>query len=238
VNKTSGNGFGRVKWMAWALCVLPLAAVAEQPGGTSNVAAESSDSTIAPSSSLDGNDGATRRRLTEVEWKAASEFLNKYSPKRMALLNQMPEGKMRPLKNLIYGRYLDLMKIKDSFPQLYDIGVQRMTIEDNLFDLRRNYRAARGPAQATVKQNMRQQVGALFDNLQNDRQARITRMQTYVSDLQKKRDDDEQHRETVIDSQLQQVINGNTEVGRGKGIRHTVNGKSAPDNFEPTTNPD
>lgn len=244
LNTSSGQGFRRTRWAAWMLCLLPLAALAEQPGGAgSGGSVDSPDVSVSPN--LDAGDGANglRKRPSEEQWRAAAEFLTQYSPKRMALLTQMPEGRTHGLKSLIYSRYLALMKVKDTFPQLYQIGLQRLQIEDNLFDLRRKYLAASGTDKSALKDDMRQQVTALFENLQSDRQSRISRMKSYMDELQAKHDADEHNRQSVIEQQLNSVIvSGTGEIGRGNRFRHNntpPNGKSSPgESFQPTTNPD
>jgi hypothetical protein len=253
VNKSSGNRFHRTRWVIWALCLLPLAAVADQPAGKSD--ADPSDSTIAPETNPGTNDAAGRtphgRDPTDEQWRDASKFLNQYSPKRMALLSQLPDPAKQRLKSIMYGRYLALMKMQESFkadPQLYQIGLQRFTIEDNLFVIRRQFLATpNGPAKAALRNGLRLQVKALFENVQEDRQSRITRMKSWVVDLQTKHDADERNRESVIDQQLKEVIRvGPNALERDSRLRRS-NGSATPEPssdgsppgevFQPTTNP-
>jgi hypothetical protein len=238
--------------------LIPLAALADQPAGKSDAAADSADPAVAPETIPGNNDaasGAGHRHSgpTDEQWHDASKFLNQYSPKRMAVLSQLPDPAKQRLKSLMHGRYLALMKMQESSKadpqlyQLYQIGLQRFTIEDNLFDVRRQFLAANGAAKTTLRSSLRQQVKALFENVQDDRQARITRMKSWAADLQKQHDLDDRNRETVIDQQLRDVIrSGPNAIERESRVRRS-NGPATPDSspdgsspgegFQPTTNP-
>jgi len=233
----------------WALCLLPLAALADQPAGKSD--ADPSDSTVAPETNPGNNDaggraGHRKSDPTDEQWRDASKILNQYSPKRMAVLSQLPDPAKQRLKSLMYGRYLALTKVQESFPQLYQNGLQRLTIEDNLFDLRRQFVAANPAAKAALRTGLRKQVKDLFENVQDDRQVRITWMKSRVVDLQKQHDLDEQNRESVIDQQLKEVIRSGPNA-LDRDTRRRGNGSATPapnsdgaspgEGFQPTTNP-
>jgi len=250
--------------VAWALCVLPLGALADQPvqqvDRFSNTAGSAESPEPAPAGAPDGLMRGGHHRPTDDEWQDASSLLNRYSPKRMALVSALPDGPVKQrLRNFIYGRYLALLRVQDSFPQIFQLQLQRLTIEDNLFDLHRQYAAATGPAKASLHSELRQQVQALFDNVQQDRQARINRMKMLAVELQTKKDAAEQNRDTLIEEQLRDVIQygprvldrerflrrnggvGGAENGGGASTSAPLSGGSEAQplhQFQPTTNPD
>ncbi len=236
---------------AWLLCLLPLGALADQPDHPADPASGISDPNFPQEANPAGSDApyhGGRHRPTEEEWKLASSFLNQYSPKRMALVSELPDGPLKQhLRTVIYSRYAALRKVQDYFPQIYQVQLQRLSIEDSLFDLHRQYMSASGSQKTALRATMRQQVQALFDNVQQDRQTRINRMKTWAAELQSKRDADEHNRETVISQQLQEVIqHGPENWGRENRPRRNggiVSPSSSPsdaspgEDFQPTTNP-
>jgi hypothetical protein len=244
-----------LRWIAWALCVLPLGVLADQPfqqsGGLSSAAATDSTSPdIRPGVGDGGMRGGRHRPPTDQEWQEASALLNRYSPKRMAIVADLPDGPVKQrLRNFIYSRYVQLLKVQDNFPQIFQLQLQRLTIEDNLFDLHRRFSSATGPAKTQLRADLKQQVQALFDNVQQDRQARINRMKTLVADMQAREDAAAQNRESLIEQQLKDVIqNGPKALEREGFQRRNGSGGSAgfqreesdtqPDQaFESTTNP-
>jgi hypothetical protein len=255
MNEASGERRRWLRLTAWLLCVLPLAALADQPAGqgaSSSVSVPGDDPS--PGASRDPNSGGDggqrrgmmRRHLTDEEWNEASVFLDQYSPKRMALIRQLPDGPAKErLRVLIYSRYLAVRKIQESLPQVYQLQVQRLTIEDNLFDIHRRFASAAGPQKAALRSDIRQQVQALFDNVQQDRQVRIARMKSWVADLQSRHDDDDLHRDSLITQQVQEVVHFGPNAlmkemganGNGAALGSPT-GESSKPHFHPTTNPE
>lgn len=246
-----GNRRRSVRGAAWVLCLLPLGALADQPDRPVDSVPNFSDPSFPQGGNSGGSDNPMRvgrHRPTDAEWTQASAFLKKYSPKRMALVGVLTDGQLKQhLRTVIYSRYLALLKVEEFFPQIYHVQLQRVTIEDSLFDLHRQYNTATTARKATLREEMHQQVQALFDNLQQDRQTRIDRMKTWAADLQTKKNSDEQNRDTVINQQLQEVILHGPDAW-GKETRPRRNGGvnlSAPSpedanpgqDFQPTTNP-
>jgi hypothetical protein len=254
MNDASGERRRWVRWTAWLLCVLPLAALADQPAGqgaSSSVSVPGDDPS--PSASRDPNSGGDggqrrniRRRPTDEEWNEASVFLDQYSPKRMALVRQLPDGPAKQrLRTFIYSRYLAIRKVQESFPQIYQLQVQRLTIEDNLFEVHRQFASATGTQKAALRSGIRQQVQALFDNVQQDRQVRITRMKSWVADLQSRHDTDDLHRDSLITQQVQEVVHFGPNAlmkemgtnGNGAALGSPA-GEPSEQHFHPTTNPE
>jgi hypothetical protein len=245
------------RWVAWALCVLPLGALADQPFQQSDgISDAASDSAVSPDARSGNADnpmrGARHRQPTDEEWQEASALLRRYSPKRMAAVASLPDGPLKQrLRNFIYGRYLALVRVQDNFPQIFQLQLQRLTIEDNLFDLHHQFVSATGSAKASLRSDMRQQVQALFDNVQQDRQARINRMKMLVAEMQAKKESDAQNRDTLIEEQLRDVIQYGPKAMEREGFLRRNGGggnTSAPSSggsssrpareFQATTSPD
>ena len=228
------------RWVAWGLCVLPLGALADQPfqpsdavsTGVSDSASDSPE--VAPDTRPGIGENPMRgmhHRPTDEEWQEASSLLLRYSPKRMAIVAALPDGPIKQrLRNFIYSRYLALVRVQDTFPQIFQLQLQRLTIEDNLFDLHHQFLSASGSMKTSLRAQMRQEVQALFDNVQQDRQARINRMKMLVTEMQTRQDADAQNRETLIDQQLRDVIQYGPkalEKGRFLLLRRNGGGNSS-----------
>ena len=124
------------------------------------------------------------------------------------------------------------------------LQLQRLTIEDNVFDIHRQFLAATGPKKAALKTELGQQVQDLFDNVQQDRLERVNRMKAWAAELQTKYDDDKRNREAVISAEVRDVIrSGPNALWRDNAQRLNGAGPATPDetseNFRPTptTNP-
>jgi hypothetical protein len=252
MNDALGDRRRWLRWVAWVLCVLPLAASADQPGnpGPSSAAAGDATSPNVDRDSDSGPDGGphrgARRRPTDEEWSEASAFLDQYSPKRMALARQLPDGPLKQrLRTTMYARYQAIRRVQDLYPQIYQLELQRLTIEDNLFDIHRQFATATAVQQAELRSQLKPQVQALFDIVQQDRQERINRMKSLVAELQTQHDADARNRDALISQQVQDVIRygPGSLIKENNGPRRGGGGPGAPNetsepSFQPTTNPE
>jgi hypothetical protein len=232
------------------------------PGASTNISGADSPANIDRGDPDSPGDGGQRRgarhRPTDEEWSEASAFLNQYSPKRMALAAQLPDGQLKQrLRTAMYGSYQSIRRIQDLFPQIYQLEVQRLTIEDNLFDIHRQFIAAPAAQKAQLRSDLAEQVKALFDNVQQDRQERINRMKSLAAELQTQHDDDARNRDSLISQQVQDVVSyglgallkeNNPRHGGGPNGPGGPGGRGGPggpggrdetsdQNFHPTTNP-
>ncbi len=249
--RRENGSWGRLTQLAvWALGVIPLAALGDQPSASTSVlGAGPPDSVLSASagssSSSDSQLHNGKHRPTDEEWREAADFLQQYTPKRLAALNQLADGPLKQrVKNFIYGRYVAIMRAKENFPEIYQLQVKRLMIEDNIFATHRQMLAASTVARPAIRMQLKQQVAELFDNVQQERQVRIDRLKQWANDLQHTKENDDQNREAVISRQVQEVMkfgpyslmhDGMQRRGTGPGAGETTEDQSVL--RPPTTQP-
>lgn len=241
------GSWGRLARLAvWALGVIPLAALGDQPAASTGVlAAGPPDSVLSSSAGSDSQVRNGKHRLTDEEWREAADFLQQYTPKRLAAANQLADGVLKQhVKNFMYGRYVAIMRARENFPEIYQLQVKRLMIEDNIFATHRQALAAGPTAHQAIRAQLKQQVAELFDNVQQERQVRIDRLKQWANDLQHTKENDDQNREAVISHQVQEVMkfgpyslmrDGLQRRGPGAGAGETTENQSVLQ--APTTEP-
>lgn len=126
------------------------------------------------------------------------KFWKEVSPRRFEAFNKLSQDRQGPLWNIIWRRFRTLEFIKASDPQMYDLRVKRVKLEDEVFGLTRDLRNAPGEKEAEIRQKLREKIGELVDLGADEHQAKIDRWQKMIDEEKRTMLAEKQDRENII----------------------------------------
>ncbi len=205
--------------MAWIpsiaaglLCATTLAIVSQR---TSRPAVSQVNAAPKPPDSITPGDPRRPHRnaaLIDAEWPDAQEFLREYAPhyeeaiRSISTSASVPDFRKFRLKAAVINRVQTLKRLKEHFPELYDIRVEQLRLFDNLFDTHRQYGSATGLQKDKLREQIKQEIGGLIDNAMKDRQKRIARLQEMLGKLNERAEKESQNRDSVVEKHLRTVL--------------------------------
>ncbi len=171
---------------------------------------------VLPPGALDPRDlhrprGVRNPQAIEAEWPEAEKFLHDNAPHYYEAIKtlspKLAEDQRLRLHGAIVSRYQTLRRVKEHFPELHEVRLEQLRLFDNLFDTRQRYAlAAAGPGQDKLKAQIRDEVGALFDNAIKDRQTRVARLQEMLGKLNERVQKETESRDTTIEQHMRIVL--------------------------------
>ncbi len=136
---------------------------------------------------------------TDEQWNEAAEFMKNKSPKRWEAFAAMPEDRRDMLRRMIYRRYEGLRSLEKSDAEMYQLKMQQMQVDDELFGLAAALRNA--DDQEGVAEKLNKRVADKVDLELKERELRLKSMQKAL-------DDDRSHKDELIKKRLEQVRSG------------------------------
>src|SRR4051812_46190452 len=76
-----------------------------------------------------------RRDLTDAERTEVEEFFKSKSPKRYEKYDQLSDERKQKLLEAVGGQYRMLQRLQKDDPEMYQVRVSRLPIEDEMFAL-------------------------------------------------------------------------------------------------------
>jgi hypothetical protein len=163
--------------------------------------------------SFDGrNDGGARQRLewrrgsdfrpenfsepTPDEWKEIEAFMKSNSPERFKRLDDIGDDqRQQGVRNMFAARYRMLQDLKERDPEIYQIRLARMPIEDKVFELGWKLSRRQGEKPDDIKKELRQQFRVLLKSQFDERALHLRRMEKRLAS-------DQQRIEEMVDANL------------------------------------
>ncbi|HEX4123250.1 MAG TPA: hypothetical protein VHY37_00880 [Tepidisphaeraceae bacterium] len=220
----------------WGVCVLPLLALADAPfsGPARPVAAAAATEQSAPvtTSSQAGPQGAPpstpsdtdnqplprHQRLgfnnaSPEDLKADEQWMQENAPRRwqyyQSLVATHQPGANRVFREFILPRIHQIDWLKQNDPQLYDLRMQRVKLEDQAFGMLQDLTSATDPkTKATLRDQLKQKLGEMYDNTLAERQQRIDELTASLKNAQIELDADEKpdRRAKHVEESLQHAL--------------------------------
>jgi hypothetical protein len=189
--------------------------------------------------------GGGPRRLaeplpTDAEWGEISAFMKEHSPERLNAINSLPDGVRRDnLKILLNREYKNFQRIKVDQPEVGQLMIKRLDLEDRVFKLANDVRAERAhgdPRLNSDKQSLEKTVGDWIDASFKEREARVARLKTALADEEDKLERDRANREQLVQIRLKNFLNGQRADSRIMDAS-PVDPRDTEDRQTPTTQP-
>jgi hypothetical protein len=144
---------------------------------------------------------------TAEEWKEIEAFMKANSPERLQHLEDISEDRQQSVKNMFAARYRALQELKEQDPEMYQIRVARMPIEDKAFELSWKLTHNRGKVAKTddTKAQLRTQLRLLVTSRLDERALRLRHLEKHLADEREKLKEDEKHVDELVESNLADV---------------------------------
>ena len=153
---------------------------------------------------------------TAEEWDRCEAFSKEYGPKRWAILQSLDEDRQQYIRGMVFWRFRNLERLKNSDPEMYQIHLKRFTIDDEIFGIRFPIRQElRAPTQEEMSR-LKEKATALIDVGLEERELRVQRLR----DMLKREEDyltaEKNGREAAIAERLALIEQGRVQ---GLGMR-------------------
>jgi hypothetical protein len=143
------------------------------------------------------------------EWDEISQFAARNFPNRWKAFENVRAQRgansevIDRLRSRITARYRLLMRVQREMNVLYDVALEQARVEDDAWAA--IVAARQQPANAELRQAMREKVGTLVKNLLRERQDRLEALRQTVKAEQDRLDRDRDDVERLIDRQIERL---------------------------------
>jgi hypothetical protein len=149
---------------------------------------------------------------TTSEWEDISAFMKEHSPERFKALSNLPEGRARTsLVALATRNYRNLLRMRNEQPDVAQLMMDRVELEDQIFKLANQLKSAKNQADRqsdTDKKLLQQKIGELLDMNIKERQLRISKLEKTLQNEQTQLAEDSKNRDELIERRLHVFLDG------------------------------
>ncbi len=147
---------------------------------------------------------------TEEQWREAVEFMREYSGNRWGTISG-PAGERPMVRRRIWARYEHLQRLREEDPRLYELRLEQLRLEDQVFGLVNEFHHATSEEQSgEVRARLRGRIGEWVRHGLDERQRRIDRLQRLLEEERARLEADEKRVDALIDERLNDVLAGRT----------------------------
>ncbi len=172
-----------------------------------------------------GRLGQRGLQLSPDETEEAMRFMRVHSPRRYSALESLREGPQKAhIKNLAAVRYMQLIRLEKSDPELFKKSLARTELEDEIFGLAAELRKAPADKQEALKTQLHDKVTTLVNAEIDERQARLKTLEKAVEKARLELVSEQNNREATVDNQVYQLMHD--ERGLGASIPGNGNGNA------------
>lgn len=179
------------KWGAalWLVCAAPVVSLAEGGGkaGRSERPAE-----VQRAEKHEYTPGKRPSPAGDDVWPEVENFMKAHSKRKWAVYQKLDPEKKRVLRGQLINRYVELKRVANK--DVYELEVQRVEIEDEMFGALSDLKRARSPREKERirSEALRPAVAKLIRNRMQVRQVRLTILENQVNRVRTEVQHDEQ----------------------------------------------
>ena len=161
--------------------------------------------------------------VTPADIEEAMKFMKDHSHNRLAAIESMPDSDRKTrFKEISTRNFLSWDSIRLADPELYQVVVKRVELEDNVFGLTVQWHKDTAEEKPDTQAKLRDEVGKLVDVGIQERQMRLDRLAKTVEDQQKILTTDKGNRDNLVEDRLKSVL------GDSKGLFSGPNNGGGP----------
>jgi hypothetical protein len=150
---------------------------------------------------------------TAEEWDRCEAFSKEYGPKRWAILQTLDEERQQYIRGMVFWRFRNLERLKNSDPDMYQIHLKRFGIDDEIFGIRFPIRQElRAPTQEEMSK-LKDKATAWIDVGLEERELRVQRLREMLKREEDYLASEKNGRDAAIAERLAFI-----EQGRGMGL--------------------
>ena len=151
-----------------------------------------------------GTNPATRP-VGADEWQYVDRFMNTYSTHRWAKFRELPDDdRKQRLRGFVAQRYRAMQELKQNDPKIYDVRLQRLQIEDKIFDLGWKLNHDADNVQQT-RTALQAQLRLLIENRIQERTLRVAQLEQRLSSEKERLTDESTNKEKAIDASMNAI---------------------------------
>lgn len=146
--------------------------------------------------------GAEQRRPREQEWAETQLFMSRFSPRRTAALEDLPEGDRKEgLKRYVFARYRTLMNLQRRDRATYEQRLAQLGVEDQIYGLVSDAVADPG-AREGLRDKLRAQVNRLIELDLEGRRRRVEWLKRELAEESEKLEEDQKNVDAQVDRRV------------------------------------
>lgn len=145
----------------------------------------------APRAAAAAASAAAAPPLTEEERREIEQFIRTHSPRRWQKLSDVADERKQRFVEVARPRYRMLQRLRQDDPELYDIRMKRLPIEDSMFALGWELKRDDPKNEASVRQQLSQQIRLFVDSQFEERKLRLDRVRQRLRQQQEALDQDQ-----------------------------------------------
>jgi hypothetical protein len=137
------------------------------------------------------------------EWDKIKAFMKQHSPERLNRLEEIgDEKRQEAVRNMFAARYRMLQEVKERDPELYDIRLKRLPVEDKAFEL--SWRLMRKQAEKPeeARKQLRAQLRELVKSRLQERAVHLRHMEQRLKLEEQRMQAEEQRIEETVEANL------------------------------------
>lgn len=137
------------------------------------------------------------------EWAEVQLFMNRYSPRRQAALDELPDDERKEqLKQFVFARYRSLQALQRRDRAAYEQKLAQLDVEDQIFGLVSDWGGAGEADRANLREALRAQVARLVELDLQDRRRRIEWLRKELAEETQKLEQDQGDRDAQVDRRV------------------------------------
>jgi hypothetical protein len=137
------------------------------------------------------------------EWEEVRAFMNRYSPRRQAALEELPDDERKEsIKKFVFARYRSLQALQKRDRAAFDGRVAQLLIEDEIYGLVSQWRAAPDGGRNQLRDALKDQVSKLVDVDLQERRRRVEWLKKELVDQSQALERDEKDRENLVEKRV------------------------------------
>jgi hypothetical protein len=147
--------------------------------------------------------------ISPEEWEAVAAFTRQHSPQRWKSFMELPEDKQERVRRAMHWRFLQVERLKEQQPELFDLQVRRLAIEDQIFPLALQIRRAEGeetPGTQAAREELRKQVVALVEVGLKEREVRLERFKERLQAEEEQISLERGRKEETVDARMHDIL--------------------------------
>ena len=170
-----------------------------------------------PPPPMDGYGGGGYRRwrgggrwgmeIPSQEWELAAQFMEQHSPRRWRAYQSLPDERRQGVRRMIYVRYRNLQQLRGDDPELYDVRMRQLVMEDDIWRLVDELRASTSEEQREpIIQQIRQRVQETTALWLKEREHRLARQEAVLQTMREDLATDRQNLEEIINERVSREV--------------------------------
>ena len=157
--------------------------------------------------------------ITDEKWAAVERFMKAHSPERLRRLDEVPEDRREMVRRSIVRRFDSLQQTQEREPEMYDLRVERMRLEDEIFTMALKLKEVVKPdAVEKTRKELRTKVKALLENRLSERRLRLQQAERRLEEERKGLQREEAELAEIVEKRVTGLLEEDRWPGLGELI--------------------